>query len=157
MKPNFENELPENSKPKKQKKNVFINPISWSCINENLGIERITLKKKYTRIDFVYIASHYYKNGGWISISEQFMIKESFNVKKKYKMFKAIGIPISPNKFFLKRKGQVHHFSILFEPIPTIIENIDIIENIRFINGFNFFDVELKHQEPTFMRIIYEN
>ena len=135
---------------------VFKNPISKYTPNEHLGIEKISLDDDFTRIDFVYIAPKQYINGGWIQMDSGCFIRP-IGSEISYKMVSAINIPLAPSKYYFKSKGQVHHFSLLFPPLPKSVKQIDIIEKLAEGTYFNFFRVSLKHNEPTLIRIVNEN
>ena len=155
MKPIFEKEtLAEVST--ETESYVFENPISKNTPNEHMGIEKITLDDDFTRVDFVYIAPKKYINGGWIEIDSECYIRP-IGSEVKYKMISTVNIPIAPSKYYFKSSGQVHHFSLLFPPLPKNVRKINIIERLAEGGYFNFFRVALQHQEPTIIRIINEN
>jgi hypothetical protein len=135
---------------------VFENPISDYTPDSDLGIEKISLGDDFTRIDFVYISPKKYINGGWIQIDSGCYIRP-IGTDTRYKMVKAVNIPIAPTKYHFKACGQVHHFSLLFPAIPKNVKQIDIIEKLGDGSYFNFFRVALQHNEPTLIRIINEN
>lgn len=135
---------------------VFRNPISQYTPSEHMGIEKISLDDDFTRIDFVYIAPKEYLNGGWIQMDTNTFIRP-IGSDTRYKMIQSINIPIAPSKYYFKSKGQVHHFSLLFPPMPKSVKQIDIIERLGEGTYFNFFKVALQHNKPTLIRIINEN
>jgi hypothetical protein len=155
MKPNFETETQEELL-KEIEPNVFKNPISQYTPNEHMGIEKISLEDEFTRIDFVYIAPKKYINGGWIQMDSGCFIRPKGS-ETRYKMVQAINIPITPAKYHFKSKGQVHHFTLIFPPLPKNVKQIDVIEKLAEGTYFNFFRVSLQHNEPTLIRIINEN
>jgi hypothetical protein len=121
-----------------------------------LRVKSIEATAEYTRIDFIYKSSMIYDNGGWIQMDSGCFIRP-IGSETRYRMVSAINIPLAPSKYYFKSKGQVHHFSLLFPPLPKSVKQIDIIE--RFSEGtyFNFFRVSLQHNEPTLIRIVNEN
>lgn len=135
---------------------VFQNPISEYVPNGHLGIEKISLDDDFTRIDFVYISPKKYINGGWIQIYPNCYIRPKGS-EVQYNIVQAINIPIAPTKYFFKRSGQVHHFTLLFPALPKSVKQIDVIERLAEGTYFNFFNVALQHQEPTCIRIFNEN
>ena len=155
MKTNFEKETLEEVLTETETY-VFKNPISEQTPNEHLGIEKITLDDDFTRIDFVYIASKKYLNGGWIQIDSGCYIRP-IGSEIRYKMVSAINIPLAPSKFYFKSQGQVHQFTLLFPALPKSVKQIDIIERLAEGRFFNFFRVALQHNAPTLIRIINEN
>jgi hypothetical protein len=155
MKPNYEKETLDEVLTATESF-VFENPISEYTPNEHMGIEKISLDDDFTRIDFVYIAPKKYINGGWIQIDSWCFIRP-IGSEVRYKMIRAIHIPVAPTKYIFKRCGEVHHFSLLFPALPKNVKHIDIIERLAEGTYFNFFKVALQHQEPTLIRIINEN
>lgn len=135
---------------------VFENPIADYTPDSKLGIEKISLGDDYTQIDFVYISSKKYINGGWIQIESSSFIRP-IGTNTRLRMLKAINIPIAPAKYYFKSSGQVHHFTLLFPAIPKNVKQIDIIEKLAEGTFFNFFRVLLQHNEPTLIRIVNEN
>ena len=155
MKPNYEKETLEEVLTETESY-VFKNPISQHTPNEHLGIEKISLDDDFTRIDFVYIASKLYKNGGWIQIDSECYIRP-IGSEVRYQMVKAINIPLAPSKYYFTSKAQVHHFTLLFPALSKTVKHIDIIEKLAVGTYFNFFKVALQHQETALIRIINEN
>lgn len=135
---------------------VFESPISEYTPSEHMGIEKISLDDDFTRIDFVYIAPKQYSNGGWIQINSGCYIRP-IDSEVRYKLIRAINIPLAPSKYYFKSKGQVHQFTLLFPALPKNVKHIDIIERLAEGTYFNFFKVALQHQEPTLIRILNEN
>lgn len=136
---------------------VFKSPISSHLPCDYLGIEKISLDDDFTRIDFVYIAPIKYINGGWIQMNSSCYItrSSSFSSGIRYQLIKAINIPIAPTKYCFRNSGVVHHYTLLFPPLPKNVKKIDIVEKKGAENYFNFYGVVLSHKEPIF-RIINE-
>ena len=155
MKQNFKKETLEEVL-KQTESYVFKNPISQHTPNEHMGIEKISLDDDFTRVDFVYIAPKKYINGGWITIDSGYFIRP-IGSEVRYKLIRAINIPLAPSKYYFKSKGQVHQFTLLFPALPKNVKHIDIIERLAEGTYFNFFKVALQHQEPTLIRILNEN
>lgn len=135
---------------------VYESPTSEITPNKRMGIERIILHTNYTHVDFVYITSKKYLNGGWIQLHQDCFLRLS-GTEVEYKMIEAIAIPIAPSKLHFNAPGQVHHYSLVFPAIPKDIEYIDIIEKKGVGTFFNFYGIALKHNEPTEIRTIHEN
>lgn len=135
---------------------VYESPTSEITPNKHMGIERIILHTNYTQVDFVYIASKKFLNGGWIQLHPDCFIRPS-GTEIEYKMIEAIAIPIAPSKLHFNAAGQVHHYSLVFPAIPKDIEYIDVIEKKEKGTFFNFYSVALQHHEPTEIRTIHEN
>ena len=73
-------------------------------------ISSIEATDTYTRIDFIYRSSHEYVNGGWIQMDAGCYIIPT-NSSVQYKLIRAIGIPIAPQKHFFKRCGEFHTYA----------------------------------------------
>ena len=155
MKTNYETET-QDELLKEIETYEFQNPISVYTPDDNLGIEKISLDDNFTRIDFVYISPKMYVNGGWIQMNAGCFIRP-IGSDTRYKMIKAINIPIAPSKYHFKSSGQVHQFSLLFPALPKSVRQIDVIEKLAEGEYFNFFRVQLQHNGPTLIRIINEN
>ncbi len=135
---------------------VFESPTSEITPNKRMGIERIILHTNYTHVDFVYIASKKYLNGGWIQLHQDCFLRPS-GTEIEYKMIEAIAIPIAPSKLHFNAPGQVHHYSLVFPALPKNIEYIDVIEKKEKGTFFNFYGIALQHHEPLEIRTIHEN
>ena len=135
---------------------IFETPTSEITPNKHMGIERIIMHVNYTQVDFVYIASKKYLNGGWIQLHKDCFIRPS-GTEIEYKMIEAIAIPIAPSKLHFNAPGQVHQYSLLFPAISKDIEYIDVIEKKAKGTFFNFYSIALRHQEPLEIRTFHEN
>ena len=141
---------------KKTKKTIRLYNPGALDFNERHRIKAIETTEEYTRIDFIYKSSKIYENGGWIQMDSGCFIRP-IGSETHYRMVSAINIPLAPSKYYFKSKGQVHHFSLLFPPLPKSVKQIDIIEKLAEGTYFNFFRVSLQHNEPTLIRIVNEN
>jgi hypothetical protein len=103
-------------------------------------IKSIEATEEYTRIDFIYRSSMIYINGGWFQMNQGAYI-QPLGSKKKYGLIKAIGIPIAPQKYYFRRQGECHTYTLIFEALPKNTSKIDIIEKKGCKNCFNFFNV----------------
>jgi len=105
---------------------------------------RIILLPELTKIDFGYITTEKYYNGGWIKISPDTFI-EDVVTKERYKLTNAIGITIAPAKRNFESKKDWQYFSLVFPPIKQKDTVINIIEKVKGNkNDFNYYNVELK-------------
>lgn len=96
------------------------------------------------RIDFLYYASPYYNNGGWVQIHPQTFIRP-VGSQTKYKMVGAVNIPKNPVKHFFKTNRDMLFYSLLFPQVPKDVTNIDIIEKeINDGTWFNFYNVPMQ-------------
>lgn len=104
-------------------------------------IKSIEATDEYTRIDFVFRSSMIYDNGGWIQMDENAYI-QPVGSATKYRLIKAIGIPITPLKHYFKRKGEYHTYTLIFPGLPKNTKKIDIIEKLAPGTYFNFFNID---------------
>lgn len=108
--------------------------------SDKICVKSIELTDAYTRIDFWYKAPEYYVNGGWIQIDPLSYIRPSGS-NMRYSLFKAINIPLAPEKFYFRRCGQLHSYSLYFPALPKDTKTIDIIEREAPGTYFNFYGV----------------
>lgn len=106
-----------------------------------LRVKSIEATTEYTRIDFIYKSSMIYDNGGWIQIERDSYI-QPIGSSEKFKLIKAIGIPIAPLKHYFKRQGEYHPYTLIFPALPKDTKAIDIIEKLAPGTYFNFFNVD---------------
>lgn len=109
--------------------------------HDKLNIKCIEFTDEYTRIDFIYRSSTHYINGGWIMMEPDAYIQPTGS-KVKYRLVRAIGIPLAPIKHCFKRQGEYHTYSLIFPALPKNTQKIDIIEKIAPGNYFNFYNVD---------------
>ena len=105
---------------------------------------RISLFTELTKIDFGYITTDKYNNGGWIKIAPETYI-ENVETKERFTMTKAVGITIAPAKRNFESKKDWQYFSLFFPPMKQKDTFINIIEKIKGNkNDFNYYNIELK-------------
>ena len=105
---------------------------------------RINLFPEVTKIDFGYITTDKYINGGWIKISPDTYI-ENVVTKERFVMTKAIGIKVAPALRNFESKKDWQYFSLFFPPIKqkdTLINIIEVLNGNK--NDFNYYNIELK-------------
>jgi hypothetical protein len=108
---------------------------------------RINLFPELTKIDFGYITTDKYNNGGWIKISPDTFI-ENVETKERYIMTNAVGITVAPAKRNFESNKDWQYFSLFFPPIKQKDTLINIIEKIKGNkNDFNYYNVQLKMQD----------
>ena len=108
---------------------------------------RINLFPEITKVDFGYITTEKYNNGGWIKISPDTFI-ENAETKERYTMTNAIGITIAPAKRNFESNKDWQYFSLYFPPMKQKDTTINIIEKIRGNkNDFNYYNIPLKMQD----------
>jgi hypothetical protein len=107
----------------------------------NHRMKSIEISDEYTRIDFIYRSPDEYHNGGWIEMDKNAYISPVGSTTK-YRLIRAIGIPIAPQKHFFKRKGEFYSYSLIFPALPAGTAKIDIIEKEAPGNYFNFYGID---------------
>ncbi len=113
---------------------------------------RISLLPELTKIDFGYITTEKYDNGGWIKISPDTFI-EDVVTKERYILTNAVGIAIAPAKRNFESKKDWQYFSLVFPPIKQKDTVINIIEKVNGNkNDFNYYNIELKMADGIEMR-----
>ncbi len=110
----------------------------------NLQLLRIITDQEFTRVDFGYVATSYFVNGGWIRISADtyIVMKET---GEKLKLTHADNIPVAPEKHHFDSNKDWQFFSLYFPPLPLKELNIDIIEvdENPDEHDFNFYNIHL--------------
>ena len=135
----------QNTTPKeKRKKKTEILPLFNPSLYDNKAnamIKTIDLNEEYTRIDFKYISSNEYINGGWIQMERNSFIRDTLS-KRTYPLLFALNIPIAPEKHHFRRKGQAHTYTLVFPHLSKSTKAIDIIEKEAPGNYFNYYNIE---------------
>ena len=108
---------------------------------------RINLFPEFTKIDFGYITTDKYIQGGWIKISPDTFI-ENVVTKERYVLTNATGITIAPAKRNFESNKDWQYYSLFFPPIKQTDTVINIIEKVKGNkNDFNYYNIELKMSE----------
>lgn len=71
----------------------------------------------YTYLHCVYYTSPKYHFGWWVNINAGCYLESAFS-SEKLSLVKAINIPISPARHYLKRKGDCLGFTLIFPRVP---------------------------------------
>jgi len=108
---------------------------------KSLRIKCIEATEEYTRIDFIYKSSMIYENGGWIQM-ERYAYISPVGSTSKFRLIRAIGIPITPLKHYFKRQGEYHPYTLIFPALPKDTKCIDIIEKEAPGTYFNFYNID---------------
>jgi len=108
---------------------------------KSLRIKCLEATEEYTRIDFIYRSSMIYINGGWIQMEQNAYI-QPVGSTQKYRLVRAIGIPITPLKHYFKRQGEYYSYTLIFPALPKNTTKIDIIEKLAPGSYFNFYNVD---------------
>lgn len=119
----------------------YSSPTYGSKTSDNTSIVDITITPENIVIHIINKSSNDYENGGWININSNVAIKNS-DETKLYKLIKAEGIPLSPNKKDSDFKGQYHSFRLFFPRIPNVKKTIDMIECEKE-SCFNFYGISV--------------
>lgn len=128
---------------KKSKKLVFhIEKFGHGASNPILL--RINLFPDFTKVDFGYVTTDKYNNGGWIKISPETFI-ENIETQQRFVLTNAIGITLAPARRNFESKKDWQYFSLFFPPIKQTNCTLHIIEiENGNKNDFNYYDIELK-------------
>lgn len=129
--------LRENAVPSTSK---LYNPDALDYRKE-LRMKCIEFGEDYTRIDFIYRSSTIYQNGGWIQMDGNAYI-QPVGSTTKYRLIRAIGIPIAPLKHYFKHQGEYYSYSLIFPALPAGTSKIDIIEKEAPGTYFNFYGID---------------
>lgn len=128
----------------KKDKNLVFNYNMFGHGESNPILLRISLLPEFTKIDFGYITTDKYNNGGWIKISPDTFI-EDVVTKERYTLTNAIGITIAPAKRNFESYRDWQYFSLFFPSIKQKDTLINIIEKVKGNkNEFNYYNIELK-------------
>ncbi|TXI61519.1 MAG: hypothetical protein E6Q46_09830 [Flavobacterium sp.] len=133
-------------KQKNTKKILFqLNVLGHSETNPILL--RMLVTPEFTKVDFGYTTTNKYIRGGWIKMAKETFI-ENVATKKRYKMIKASGITIAPQKHNFQSNKDWQYYSLFFEPMEQKDAVINLIEKEKGTeNDFNYYDVTLKISE----------
>lgn len=131
------------TKQKNTKKILFqLNRMGHSETNPILL--RMLLTPEYTKVDFGYTTTNKYIRGGWIKMAKDTFI-ENVETKKRYKMIKATGITIAPQKHNFQSNKDWQYYSLFFEPMEQKDGVINLIEIEKGTpNDFNYYNIEIK-------------
>lgn len=104
-------------------------------------VKAIEATSEYTRIDFIYRSSMIYINGGWIQMEADAYI-QPVGSTTRYRLVKAVGIPIAPLKHYFKKQGEFHTYTLIFPALPKNTVKINIIEKEAPGSYFNFYNID---------------
>lgn len=125
----------------KESEKIIFSPIITHKNSYCPDLLKMEIDEEFTRIDFIYYARSYYINGGWIQISKDTFIRPCGS-ESKFKLLKAVNIPIAPVKHYFKSTKDILCYTLYFLALPKGITKIDIIESeTHGGNWFNFFGV----------------
>ena len=129
-------------KQKNTKKILFqLNVLGHSETNPILL--RMLVTPEFTKVDFGYTTTNKYIRGGWIKMAKETFI-ENVATKKRYKMIKASGITIAPQKHNFQSNKDWQYYSLFFEPMEQKDAVINLIEIENGTpNDFNYYNIEI--------------
>ena len=122
---------------------TILNPSITKQDEYSLTIDKIELSNNSTIIYCTHTAPDTYENGGWVRVEPGIILKETYG-SRKYKLVKAEGVPLSPNKFTYSYKGQKLTFRLVFPKVANDISLIDLIECEDNRNCFNFYGIKIR-------------
>ena len=139
----MENNMQNTTHKERKKKTKTLRLFNPSVYDRNTSarIQSIDLNEEYTRIDFKYTSSQEYINGGWIQMERNSFIRDTLS-KRTYPLLFALNIPIAPEKFYFRRTGQAHTYTLVFPALPKSTKAIDIIEKEAPGTYFNYYNIE---------------
>ena len=138
-------ETPKSSNPKygaptvPQGNKVVEMPYVDFCHDENARIKKVTITDKETIIEF---SCKNLTQGGyfqWINIDKETHIVVA---GEKYKLTRAEGIAIAPNKTNYSKAGETKHFKLIFPAIPKSTTSFDMVEPGD--SDWKFYGISLK-------------
>ena len=129
-------------KQKNTKKILFqLNVLGHSETNPILL--RMLVTPEFTKVDFGYTTTNKYIRGGWIKMAKETFI-ENVATKKRYKMIKASGITIAPQKHNFQSNKDWQYYSLFFEPMEQKDAIVNLIEIEKGTpNDFNYYNIEI--------------
>ena len=115
-------------------------------MNNSCEIINIEADSEQVKIDFRYTNNNGY--GGWARIDPKCFIRP-VGTNTNLIMIKAEGMPMSPETLSFKKDGDILHYTLFFPPLPENVTAIDIIEDEKDTNSFNFYNISLLNQKLT--------
>lgn len=128
----------------KELEKIIYRPMLKHQICHNAEIMRIKEEDDLTRIDFIYYATPYYKNGGWVQLEGGTFIRP-IETKQRLTLVKAVNMPIAPTKHWFKSTKEFLCYTLYFPPLPKGTTAIDIIEcDVKGGDWFNFYGISME-------------
>lgn len=110
----------------------------------NVTIDRVEITYNNTIIYCTHTAPSGITNGGWVRMSPDVVLKATY-LPRRYKLIRAEGIPLSPEKFYYSYSGQKLNYRLIFPRIADDISYIDLIEDADNSNAFNFYGIKIRN------------
>lgn len=107
--------------------------------NKGLKINRVQITLAQTIIDLEY--DNALNQSGWVCIDESTYIV-SYDTGKKYKMVKAEGISIDPQKHYFSSAYDKLNFRLIFPALPKTTTKFNLIENEN--SSWKFYGIKLE-------------
>jgi len=98
-----------------------------------------TEEEGFTYLHCTYYASPKFSSGWWININKTTYLTSSAS-SDKLQMLNAIGVPLAPQKVFLKKLGDFIKFTLIFPAIPKDWKIFNLIE-VAGGGGFNISNI----------------
>jgi hypothetical protein len=108
---------------------------------------------RYLRIDFVHYGSPEFQNGGWVQMNSRTYI-QAVGSEIKYYLVGTNNMPIAPDKHYYKHVGEMLVYSLFFPKLPSDVTHIDIIEDKRSKNAFNFYNVSMETIQNSILTVL---
>jgi hypothetical protein len=105
---------------------IYENPVAAEQSHADLIIDKIEITHDNTIVTLN--ITNQMQPGGWFCADNNIILKNSKGTQE-YKLVRSENIPICPQKYEFKRKGEILQFLLYFPPIDTSIVFIDLIEN----------------------------
>ena len=136
---NINNYTNRNQQTYVQPSNFIEYPTVGSTTAGQVKIKSIKLTKEYTAIEIIsnnQSESTYYQ---WCNINRNTYISAN---EIQYKMTKAEGIKIAPEKTYFTHTGENIAFTLYFPSIPESVTSINLIESID--SDWKFYDIKIR-------------
>ncbi|HAN18870.1 MAG: hypothetical protein A2X13_07775 [Bacteroidetes bacterium GWC2_33_15] len=105
---------------------IYEYPIAAKQSHEDLKINTIEITTEYTIIHLS--ITNQLNAGGWFCAGNSILLKNSKG-SEIYQLTRSENIPVCPDKYEFKSKGEVLEFILYFPPIHKDIKFLDLIEN----------------------------
>ena len=117
-----------------------------------LRVEKVEVNDNETVLYFVYTNQQHISpfHKYYITINPQVDII-AIGGRKTFKFLSADGIPVQPDVYYLKKKGEEVYFKLYFERLDPGIEVFDMFECKSFdlLTCFNFYGVHINNPLPV--------
>jgi len=95
---------------------------------------------RQTIIHCRYVSKSKYINGGWVNIWPSTYLTDA-DSQEEIEMLFAFQIPLSPNRYYFERAGQVKRFTLLFPGLPKNWKRFHFREHTPTGDGFTVKDI----------------